>query len=425
VNWLKVKLGEIAKVVGGSTPRRENKEFWDGTIAWVTPTDLSMPGQHINLINETSSYITEKGLSSCSAQILPIGTVLFSSRATIGKVGIAQVPLTTNQGFANFIPKNVIDSKFLAYVLMFSAKNIESLAGSTTFKEVTKTSIRKYEISLPPPTEQRRIVEILDQADKLRRQRAEADQKAERILPALFLKMFGDPATNPKGWRFKTLEELKGKVRYGLGQPPQNSINGLPLIRATNIHKGQISEINLMRVNEEDVPLSRNAFLLADEVIVVRSGAYTGDVAQVTSKWEGSVAGYDLVVTPGENFTGEFVESYLLTEHIQKNYFGRLKARAGQPHLNSAQLLETPFPVVPKNHQSNFSLSVQNIREILNQRQKSFENLNNLFSNLLYRAFSGELTASWRERHLTELLAEMEIQRRELVLSDTKAAKLF
>jgi type I restriction enzyme S subunit len=102
-----------------------------------------------------------------------------------------------------------------------------------------------------------------------------------------------------------------------------------------------------------------------------------------------------------------------------------LKARAGQPHLNSAQLLSTPFHNIPKNLQINFSKYVENLRIIKNQRDLSFKNLNSLFSVLLQRAFSGELTAKWREAHLKELLEEMEIQRRELDIKDSKAAMLF
>ena len=160
--------------------------------------------------------------------------------------------------------------------------------------------LKNIKIPFPPPSEQGRVVEILDQADRLRKLRSDADAKAQRILPALFFKMFGDPATNPKGWEQKTLAQTGSKVRYGLGQPPDVAIDGVPLIRATNIKHGFISKENMVYVNSNSVPSTRNAFLDADEVLVVRSGAYTGDVAQVTEEWKGSVVGYDLVITPSD-----------------------------------------------------------------------------------------------------------------------------
>ncbi|MBW1931235.1 MAG: restriction endonuclease subunit S [Deltaproteobacteria bacterium] len=154
-------------------------------------------------------------------------------------------------------------------------------------------------LPLPPLSEQRRIVEILDQADALRKKRAEADAKAARILPALFYKMFGDPTTNPRGWTIKPLSEHGARVRYGLGQPPKGKPHGLPLIRATNISRGTISSENMLFVDPNDVPRSRNAILSAGEVLVVRSGAYTGDVAQVTEEWEGAVA-YNVSIQSGQ-----------------------------------------------------------------------------------------------------------------------------
>ena len=172
----------------------------------------------------------------------------------------------------------------------------------------------------------------------------------------------------------------------------------------------------MIYVSREDVPESRNAFLKAEEVIVVRSGAYTGDVAQVTGRWAGSVAGYDLIVSPGARFTGEFLESYLLTSFIQKNYFGNIKARAGQPHLNADQLSNTPMIVPSKPLQEKFAGFVSKLRTQLIQRQGSQKDLNKLFGTMLHRAFTGELTAKWREAHLKELLTEMERQARVLEL---------
>ena len=103
MKWPMYPLERIAEVAGGSTPKRSRSEYWDGNIPWVTPTDLPMPGSGIAEVYDTVDHITERGLRSCAAKLLPVGTVLYSSRATIGKIGIARVPLATNQGFANFI----------------------------------------------------------------------------------------------------------------------------------------------------------------------------------------------------------------------------------------------------------------------------------------------------------------------------------
>lgn len=309
--------------------------------------------------------------------------------------------------------KKLIIPKFLYYYLNSNAAKAELLRIQSTTSGLRNLNTRLYltqKISVPSMSEQNRIVEILDRADELRKKRSEADAKAERILPVLFYKMFGDPALNTKGWEKTTLIASGAAVRYGLGQPPKSDSNGVPLIRATNIRRGMIYSENMLYVNPDDVPQSRNAYLQPEEVIVVRSGAYTGDVAQVTEKWVGAVAGYDLIVSPGINFTGEFIETYLLTSHIQNNYFSNLKARAGQPHLNSEQLSNTPIYKPPKSMQASFSEKVNRIRKYRERIKKCDEQINKLFTVIVYRAFSGDLTAKWREAHMKELLTEMEEQ---------------
>lgn len=208
MSWERVALEDIAKIVGGSTPRRDNPVFWNGDIPWLTPTDLPPLGSGVASITDTDGHITAEGLQATSLTMLPPSTVVFSSRATIGKVGVAEVPITTNQGFVNLIPSDRIYSRYLAWVLLQHADQIAALSGSTTFKEVSRTSVKRFTIPLPPLGEQHRIADLLDRADRLQRLRAEATQKSLRMLPALFLEMFGDPATNPRGWDTRALGDI-------------------------------------------------------------------------------------------------------------------------------------------------------------------------------------------------------------------------
>jgi type I restriction enzyme S subunit len=351
------------------------------------------------------------------------GDILFNntnSQELVGKTAFfeeAGLYLFSNHMTRIRVEDKVADPRFVARYLHWAWKTGGFRSMVTQWVNqaaINRSQLAKLILPLPPLSEQRRIVEILDQADALRRKRAEADAKAARILPALFYQMFGDPATNPMGWQATTLADCGAIIRYGLGQPPKVSPNGVPIIRATNIRRGTITDNDMIFVNRSDVPASRNAFLSPDEVIVVRSGAYTGDVAQVTGQWAGSVAGYDLVVTPGQYFCGEYLEAYLLTPHIQKNYFGNLKARAGQPHLNASQLSATPILRPPKHLQLDFANCVAGNRKLHKQSICAKRQVEQLFSSILHRAFSSDLTARWREAHMEELLAEMEHQARAL-----------
>jgi type I restriction enzyme, S subunit len=113
--WQWVKLGEVCTIIGGGTPSRSNPEYFTGEIPWITPTDINK--DQILVITESSQSITEIGLKESSARLLPIGTVLLTSRAGIGNVAIAGCELTTNQGFINFICGPSIDNQYLAHWL--------------------------------------------------------------------------------------------------------------------------------------------------------------------------------------------------------------------------------------------------------------------------------------------------------------------
>ncbi|MFM7601811.1 MAG: restriction endonuclease subunit S, partial [Pseudanabaena sp.] len=160
INWTKTNLGDCCEIVSGSTPSTNVESFWNGNICWVTPKDLS----HLNgaYISDTPRKLTQSGLDSCGAAILPSNSVLFSSRAPIGHVAINSIPMATNQGFKSFVPKdNRVYSKFLYHWLRKNRAYLESLGNGATFKEVSKSIVSRVEIALPPLAEQKRIAEIL------------------------------------------------------------------------------------------------------------------------------------------------------------------------------------------------------------------------------------------------------------------------
>jgi type I restriction enzyme S subunit len=140
----------------------------------------------------------------------------------------------------------------------------------------------------------------------------------------------------PEHWEVVKLKFL-ARIKYGLGQPPKEATNGLPLIRATNVKSGRIVERNLVYVDPSDVPDSRNAILRKNEIIVVRSGALTADSAIIPESYEGAVAGYDMVVTV-RSALPEFVANALLSAYMLRDQLHILRSRAAQPHLNAEEL---------------------------------------------------------------------------------------
>ena len=125
MSWPLVKLGNCAEVVSGGTPKRDESAYWDGDIYWVTPKDLSKRSDIY--LSKTPEKITELGLRKSSANLLPVGTVLFSSRAPIGHVAITKTEMCSNQGFKSLVPKEGLDSLYLYFCLKFYKTAIENL----------------------------------------------------------------------------------------------------------------------------------------------------------------------------------------------------------------------------------------------------------------------------------------------------------
>lgn len=207
MTWSVVPIGTAARVVSGATPSTSCPEYWGGSICWATPKDISeLNGS--KFLDDTPRKLTEAGLRSCSAEVLPPNSVLFSSRAPIGLVAINRVPTATNQGFKSFVPDpSKLDTGYLFHWLRAHRAQIERMGVGATFSEVSKAIVSRIEIPLPPIDEQQRIAAMLDKAEELRAKRRAAIALLDQLPQAIFLEMFGDPGTNLKNWPIRTIEQ--------------------------------------------------------------------------------------------------------------------------------------------------------------------------------------------------------------------------
>lgn len=163
--WIECKIADMGTVVGGATPSTKKSENYEnGSIAWITPKDLAtLKGRYIKCGERN---ITEIGLRSCSTQLLPKNTVLFSSRAPIGYIAIAQNEVCTNQGFKSVIPNEDMDPLFLYYLLKYNKNKIEAMGCGTTFKEVSGHTMKNIVLSIPKDKKvQERIASTLGSID--------------------------------------------------------------------------------------------------------------------------------------------------------------------------------------------------------------------------------------------------------------------
>lgn len=163
--WKTYKLSEIGQVIGGATPSTKVASNYDGDIAWITPKDLSLlSGRYVY---KGERCITEAGYKSCSCQMLPAGSILFSSRAPIGYIAIAGNELCTNQGFKSVVPNpEIVNSHFLYYLLSYEKNRIAEMGSGTTFMEISGNVMKNIEVKLPDLSIQNKIAEILTSLDE-------------------------------------------------------------------------------------------------------------------------------------------------------------------------------------------------------------------------------------------------------------------
>jgi type I restriction enzyme S subunit len=163
--WTVKRLDQLASIRSGGTPSTTVSRFWDGGIPWCTPTDITRLGGGKYLL-DTSRQITPEGLSNSSAELIPANSVVMTSRATIGECAINLKPVTTNQGFKNFVPFEDTDVSFLYYLLQTQRQGFIQLCSGSTFLEIGKTQLAAYKVHLPSTkVEQTAIAEVLSDMD--------------------------------------------------------------------------------------------------------------------------------------------------------------------------------------------------------------------------------------------------------------------
>jgi type I restriction enzyme S subunit len=264
--WRIVKLGQLGTVSGGSTPSTKVSEYWDGDIAWATPSDVTKcTGIYIS---DTVRKITKAGLENSATKLLPSGAVLMTSRATIGEVVINRIPMATNQGFINVVcDPRVAHNEYLAFWIRQNKRVFEERAHGVTYREISKSNFKEIPITLPPLPEQRAIAHTLRTVQAAREaRRREAALERERKA-ALMQRLFtqgtrGEPTKTteigevPVSWEVKRLEKAVKRTQYGLSLAGK-AIGSVPILRMNSLSDGGIATDDLQYVDLDQATLEQ------------------------------------------------------------------------------------------------------------------------------------------------------------------------
>ena len=351
----RVPLGEVCTVVGGGTPRRSNPAYFGGPIPWATPTDVT--ALDALFIERTKETVTAVGLRESSARLVPAGSVLMTSRATIGHTAIASVPMATNQGFANLICTSRIRPEYLAFWLRYRRDALIQRAGGTTFKELPKSTLKKIRIPLPPLDEQQWIVDILNRASKIERLRAKAAECFREFVPALFIKMFGDPVTNPMGWESQTLGNCCVLIRYGTSRKANGRGEGIPVLRMGNVtYRGALDLTDLKHVSLRDGEMSKYGLQPGD---ILFNRTNSRDLVGKTGLWDGRfpavAASYFIRLRLDESrVLPGYVWATMNSAAMKSRLFAMARGAIGQANINARELGSIPLPVPNLELQARF-----------------------------------------------------------------------
>lgn len=382
-NWKTCTMGELGTIIGGATPSTKRAENYDsGTISWITPKDLA--GFSGRFISRGERNITEQGLKSCSTQLMPAHTVLFSSRAPIGYVAIAAQDVCTNQGFKSVVPNDSTDYMFLYYLLKYNRDKIENLGSGTTFKEVSGSTMRGIEVTVPESIEeQRRIASVLSALDDKIENNTEVNKNLLEQVRALYKDRFIDlmpfGGSMPSDWHLGTVSEsieLHDSKRIPLSSRERAELDKIyPYYGATSV------------MDYVDRYLFDGIYLLLGEDGTVVDGQGFPILQYVEGKFW--VNNHAHIITGKNGFTVELLYLLFSLTNVQSIVTG-----AVQPKISQANLNKVPIVIPSKAELKAFDESIQPFfAEIRNLRAEN-DRLATVRDSMLPLLMSGELDVS-------------------------------
>lgn len=386
----KTDLGSICEVMGGFAAPKGDEPFRDGTVPFVRMQDLGRYHRTTNLIN-TKDRLNADFVRKHRLRIVKKGSILMprSGSVSLNHRAILGIDACIVSHICALVPNTQkVDSRYLYFALCnFDMRRI--MRKTTGLDAITFEEVKRIKVPCPSMETQRKVANILQQVEFTLEKRRKANQLSSKMLLSVFLKMFGDPATNSKGWETTAIGD-HAEIRYGTGSPPHYEDNGIPFVRATNIKMGRIVTREMKFISVESAKKIEKCKLHEGNILIVRSGVNTGDCAYVTREYNGSYAAYDLILDFDEELESRFIWGMLNLPYCRA-IMKPMTLRAAQPHINAEQVSSIEVPKPPLELQRKFAKFIEKLHVLQEEQNQSAQEINELFQSLMYKAFRVDL----------------------------------
>jgi type I restriction enzyme S subunit len=411
--WRDLPLGDLASITSGGTPSRDVPAYWGGDIPWVTPTDIT--ACRTNYLFATADRITQKGLLNSSAKVLPAGSILFTSRATVGISRIAGIPVCTNQGFKSLSPFPSIDGKFLFYQVQRLRGSFERYAAGSTFPEINKADTARVPIPHPVHTRtQRKIAAILTSIDTAIEKTEALIAKYQQIKAGLMHDLFTrgvlpngqlrpprDQAPElyqesaigwiPRDWRLERCVELCSRICVGIViQPTQYYVtDGVPAFRSANVREVGIDPSDLVYISPYANAVLAKSQIKTGDILSVRTG-YPGTSAVVPPEFNGANCIDILISSPNSTVRSEYLCDWI-NSTFGKEQVLRQQGGMAQQHFNVGEMRELLVALPQPAEQCQITNRSDSIRIILRVEAERLQKLRQQKLGLMQDLLTGKV----------------------------------
>ncbi|CAB3714245.1 restriction endonuclease subunit S [Achromobacter kerstersii] len=391
MSFPRVPLGEIFDIARGGSPRPIDAYITDASdgVNWISIKDASNSSKYIK---KTKKKILQSGALK-SRRVKP-GDFLLTNSMSFGRPYILQTDGCIHDGWLVLSgDERIVDQDFFYHVLGsdHTYRQFSSIAAGAVVKNLNTTLVKTVLVPLPPLSEQRRIAAILDKADALRAQRRTAIAKLDELLQSVFVEMFGDPVTNPKGWPIRKIADLLDSVKYGSSDKATQE-GEIPILRMNNLtYSGQIELSELKYITAKQ----------ADEKYLVEPGdilfnrTNSKELVGKTAVYEGPIpmayAGYLVRGRVNQSNAPEYISAFLNSVWGKAILRNMCKNIVGMANINAREFGTIELPVPPSELQRKFQHYVRAVRAQKQRMQEGAKKLDELFASLQQRAFSGKL----------------------------------